>query len=417
MIKMKVENLVGTRDFYPELQSELNIIFEAWRKVAISYGYEEIEGPLLESTDLWTLKSGAEIPEQMYSFVDKGGRSVAIRPELTPTVARMVAQKQKELLKPIKWFAIPRCLRYERPQKGRLREFFQFNLDCLGLDSMKADAEVISTAISIMEFFELDEKDFFIRISNRRLVQDLFLSVADKSQLKDISRLVDKFDKMRKEEFVFALQDLKVKDADKLIKILSLNNLDSIDFDSLSENGKKGYNELKELIMILGNYGFGKYVKIDFSIMRGFDYYTSTVFEVYDTSKKFRAIAGGGRYDDLVVDFGGEKCPGIGYGFGDVVFSLFLKEKGKLVSYKKNLDYFVITIGDVYETGLKIASKLRRKGFKVEIALAEMNTQKQLNYAGKLNVKSLVFVGEDELKKGKFKVKELASGKETFMSF
>ena len=414
---MKVENLVGTRDFYPELQSELNIIFEAWRKVAISYGYEEIEGPLLESTDLWTLKSGAEIPEQMYSFVDKGGRSVAIRPELTPTVARMVAQKQKELLKPIKWFAIPRCLRYERPQKGRLREFFQFNLDCLGLDSMKADAEVISTAISIMEFFELDEKDFFIRISNRRLVQDLFLSVADKSQLKDISRLVDKFDKMKKEEFVLALEDLKVKDADKLIKILSLNNLDSIDFDSLSENGKKGYNELKELIMILGNYGFGKYVKIDFSIMRGFDYYTSTVFEVYDTSKKFRAIAGGGRYDDLVVDFGGEKCPGIGYGFGDVVFSLFLKEKGKLVSYKKNLDYFVITIGDVYETGLKIASKLRRKGFKVEIALAEMNTQKQLNYAGKLNVKSLVFVGEDELKKGKFKVKELASGKETFMSF
>ena len=164
---MKIQSVKGTRDFYPELQRKLNYIFDIWRKVSLKYGYEEMDGPLLEPSELWTLKSGDEIPDQMYSFVDKGERNVAIRPELTPSLARMVAKKQRELGKPIKWFGIPRCWRYERPQSGRLREFYQFNLDLLGTESMRADAEVIMTAIEIMRKLGFTEKDFYIRLGNR----------------------------------------------------------------------------------------------------------------------------------------------------------------------------------------------------------------------------------------------------------
>ena len=413
---MKVKNLKGTRDFYPELQRELDYIFGVWRKVCVAYGYEAFDGPLLEPTDLWTLKSGNEIPDQMYSFTDKGGRKVAIRPELTPTLARMVAQKQKELVKPIKWFSIPRCWRYERPQSGRLREFFQLNVDCLGTDSMKADAEVIATAVSMMEEFGLTSKDVYVRLCNRKLLEDLFLKVVDKKKLSDLMRLVDKMDKLKPKDFDLSLKYLGVKPA-AVKKIVKISSLDDINVKKLSERGKEGYDELKELVGYLNSYGMKKYVKLDFSISRGLDYYTSTVFEIFDATKEFRAVAGGGRYDDLVSDFGGEKCPGVGYGMGDVVLSLFLKKKGKMPQLVKGVDYYVVTIGNVYKQALKLVAKLRADGKSVEIAVSEMNASKQLKYAQRIGAKNLLFVGKDELKAKKFKVKNVKTGKEKLVSF
>ena len=414
---MKVQNLTGTRDFYPDLQREINYIFSNWRKVAISFGYEEMEGPLIEPTDLWTLKSGDELSGQMYNFTDKGGRSVAVRPELTPTVARMVAQKQKELSKPIKWFSMGRFWRYERPQAGRLREFFQFNLDCLGVESMRADAEVIASAISIMEGFGLDERDFYVRLCNRRLIQDLLLQFVGKEKLQEVCRLIDKKDKLRKGDFELSLKDLGVERVEELVDFINENDLQNIDYQELTLEGKKGYTELVELVKYLKNYGYEKYVKVDFSIMRGLDYYTSTVFEIFDRTGEFRAVAGGGRYDDLVSIFGGEKCPGIGYGMGDVVLGLFLKAKGKMPKLEKDVEYFVVVIGEVYEDALRVVKRLRSEGKNVEIAVSDLNTQKQLNYAQKVNAKNLIFVGEEELKRGKFKVKNVYSGKESFWSF
>ncbi|MFH1971889.1 MAG: histidine--tRNA ligase [archaeon] len=414
---MKVNGLPGTRDFYPELQRRLNYIFGIWRNVAEKYGYEEMDGPLLESAELWTLKSGNEIPDQMYSFVDKGERNVAIRPELTPSLARMVAAKQRELGKPIKWFGIPRCWRYERPQSGRLREFYQLNVDVLGTDSMRADAEVIMTAIDIMRKLGLTEKDFYIRLCNRRLLESLFLQVVSKEKLKDVSRLIDKKDKLSEGDFEKSLNDLGLDDsAVKKLNNILVMQLEDVDVKKLDEEGLKGYKELKELLTLMAGYDALRYVKVDFTIMRGFDYYTSTVFEVFDNGGKYRAIAGGGRYDNLVKDFGGEECSGVGYGMGDVVLGLFLEEKCKLPVLDKEVDYFIVSIGDVYIEVLQLANKLRKR-YLVETDVVGWGLQKQMKYANKIKAKKVLFVGEEELKNKRFKVKDMKSGKEEFISF
>jgi len=413
---MKVRPLRGTRDFYPENKRLLNYFFEVWRTVAEKFGYEDFDGPLLEPAQLWTLKSGAEIPEQMYVFEDKSGKKVAIRPELTPTLARMVAARQKQLVKPIKWYSIPRCWRYEAPQSGRLREFFQFNLDCLGTESMMADAEVIATAVEIMKKFGCTEKDFYIRLSNRRLAESLMLQAGvKKSSLKEVCRIIDKKDKVKPEEFMEMLNDVAGKSAEALLDMLNNKSIDSIDYNSLPEEGKKGFDELKELLKCLDDFGISSFIKVDFSIMRGFDYYTSTVFEVFDSSREFRAIAGGGRYEDLVKDFGGEPCPGVGYGMGDVVLELFLRKLGKLPELKKELDYFVAPVNkEVVSDAIKVAVKLREK-YNAEVDLMGRSLRKQLDYANAVNAKRVVIAGKKDLSKGGVTVRDMSSGKEEFV--
>ncbi len=418
---MKVQNLRGTRDFYPELMAELNAIFRVWKQAAESFGYDEVEGPLLEPVGLWELKSGEEIPEQMYRFKDKSGREVAIRPELTPTLARMVAEKQKALQKPIKWYSIPRCWRYEAPQAGRLREFFQFNLDCLGTDSMMADAEVIATAVEVMRKLKCTEQDFYVRLNNRKLISALLSGTGiPEGKLKDVSRLVDKRDKMKGSDFELALNDLGIGEGQiKAVKeVLAYKGLDDVDYDSLSEEGKSGYDELKELIKLLDSYKLGRYIKIDFSIMRGFDYYTSTVFEIFDAKGEFRAIAGGGRYDDLVKEFGGERCPGVGYGMGDVVLSLFLDKLGKLPKVEKEVDYFIAAVKpEMVADVLKIASFLRGNSCpccrrSVAVDIVGRSFKKQMDYANAIGAKKVVIVGPKEIKEGKVMLRDMVSGEE-----
>jgi histidyl-tRNA synthetase len=340
---------------------------------------------------------------------------LAIRPELTPTLARMIAEKQKSLTKPIRWYSIARCWRYEQPQSGRLREFFQFNLDCLGSESMQLDAEVIATAAEIMKSFGLDETDFYIRLGNRKLIESMILSAGiKKSELKDVSRLIDKLEKIGEKNFSLSMKDLKIDDetTENLLKILKINDVKDIDEEALDEEGKSGLKEIKELMKYISYYKLEKYVEFDASIMRGFDYYTSTVFEVFDRSRKYRAVAGGGRYDNLVQDFGGEKLAGVGYGMGDVVLQLFLEEKKKLPEYKKGIDYFVAVMNEnCLAYAIKVAAKLRKK-YNVEIELLGRNISKQFNYADKIKAEKVIIIGDDEAEKKIVKIKDLKTGSE-----
>ncbi len=411
---MKIQPVKGTRDFYPEQKRILNYIFDKWIKVSENYGYEDFDGPLLEPAMLWQMKSGSDIPEQVYSFPDKNKKMLAIRPELTPTLARMVAQKSAELTKPIKWYSVSRCCRYEAPQAGRLREFFQLNVDCLGSESLLADAEVIATAIAIMQELGCTSNDFYIRLCNRKLIQALLEEFGIKN-FQDVMRTIDKKEKMNDAEFKQALKQLKLNDKQikNIFNLIKWDDLKKIDLKNLSATGKKGYEELNEVIKYLKEMGLSKFIQIDFSIMRGFDYYTSTVFEVFDKKQKYRALAGGGRYDNLVKDFGGrEKVPGVGYGMGDVVMELFLKSIGKLPKLSREIDYFVVFMKpDLINGFLKYVYELRKK-YSVDMDLMERNFNKQMNYANKIGAKKVIIVAPKEWKQNKIIIKDMKTGKQ-----
>lgn len=401
---MKIEPVRGTRDFYPEDKFVQNYIFNTWKTICEKYGYQDYDGPMLEPAKLWQLKSGAEIPEQMYTLKDKSDRILAVRPELTPTLARMVAAKQREMAKPIRLYSIARCWRYEAPQSGRLREFFQLNVDILGNESMQLDAEVISNAVDIAKSFGLTEKDFYVRLGNRKLIQSLILSTGvSKDNLQAVSRLIDKFDKIGEKEFVSEAKKIGA-DGKKILDALN-TPLDKIKLDD--EKGMQGLNELKDLVKFAKFYGIEKYVEVDLTIMRGFDYYTSTVFELFDRSKEHRAIAGGGRYDDLVSDFGGEKLPGIGYGMGDVVLELFLRGKNKVPAFESNAEYFIAVMDEsCMDYAISVATKLREK-HNVVLEVMGRQLKKQIEYAKKIGAKKLIVIGENEKKAKKYEEKTI----------
>lgn len=411
---MKIEPVKGTRDFYPELMQEINTIFNSWRSICEKYGYEEMDGPLLEPVQLWQLKSGTEIPEQMYTLTDKSKRKLAIRPELTPTLARMVAAKQKSLTKPIKWYSIPRCYRYEQPQSGRLREFFQLNVDCLGNDDIYSDAEVIAISINIMLDLGFTDKDFYVRISDRTVLNNIMKQLGIKDS-KDIFRLIDKKTKISDKEFNSELKKL-TKNTKLINEFLELNNVKSLKQFLKANNIDANINEFEQLFKFLDNYGYKKYIKFDPTITRGFDYYTRTVFEVYDKSLKYRAIAGGGRYDNLVEDFGGEKISGIGFGMGDVVLGLFMNEKKLIEEYKKTYDYYVTIIPDdnmleLQEFAIKVAQKLR-KDSKVFLELNTKKLNKALAFASKNSIPNVVIIGKSELETNSYIIKDMKKKQE-----
>ena len=384
-------------DLYPEEKRIQNYLFNIFKTISLKYGYEEIEPPILESADIYK-KSGQEIPQQMYTFKDKSSRLLALRPETTPSIARMIQNKSLQL--PIKWFSISRCFRYEREQTGRAREFDQFNLDIIGSSSMQADAETIKTLIEILKALKLTKKDFFIRISNRKLIEDLLKSINIKN-IKEVSRIIDKKDKLSEKDFKLALKDLKLSNQQilQLQKILKISSLNKIKIQS------QGLQELKELFSYLKSYKIQDYCRLDLSIMRGFDYYTSTVFEAFDSKKQFRAIAGGGRYDNLA------SFPGVGYGLGDKILTLVLESKNKLPSLKKQIDYYIAPVSkSIIPKAIQIAEKLR-KNYTVEIDLLNRNLTKQIKYAS-LITPNLIIVGEKDLKNKKITLRNLKTGKE-----
>jgi len=410
---MKDLSVKGTRDLYPEQYARVGHIFEAWRKTALSYGFEEFDSPILETLELYTLKSGDEIVGQLYHFPDKGGRMLALRPELTPSLARMVAKIQSETPKPIKWFSIPRCMRYERPQKGRLREFFQFNVDIIGESSPTADLEIISVAIDSLVNLGLSSKDFVVKVNNRDFVSQYFSSLGfEESQEKSLYKIIDNARKLRREETEAALEELHL-DADKkrgVSQYLSLKEMS--DLEQLRSGGE-GRSSLIELFSLVEAASVSDFVQFDPTIVRGLDYYTGIVFELFDRSERMRAICGGGRYNNLVREFSGKDIPACGFGMGDVVLSEILQDRGLLPTYSRNIDYYLLRVSEKeLPVLLGVARHLRSQGLTVEFSYNRTTLKKQMARASKLGARKALIIGEQEISEGRLVEKDLETGNE-----
>jgi histidyl-tRNA synthetase len=412
----------GTRDFYPEEMKLRNWFYSKIRKVLKNYVYEEYNGPMLESFDIYAAKSGVEIVnEQTYNFMDKKDRRLAIRPEMTPTVARMVAGKFEQLTMPLRWFSIPNLLRYEKPQRGRVREHWQVNVDMFGVSSLKADLEIISVAIDMMKAFGADENMFSVKISNRKFFNEVLkevISVEDEN-IVSVSKVIDKKNKISESEYKKWLLDLNLKE-DKIKLLDSLFDKNFYEISEMIEKDLPGKFELKELFEMIKDMGIEKYCEFDFSIIRGFDYYTGTVFEVNDKSPmNRRALFGGGRYDNLIEMFKkGANITGIGFGFGDVTLKDFLETHNLIPqSLDKTKDVLIAVFDDVpFKEYLKISSELRNNNISNIIYMGEnLKFKKQIQFAGRKNISYMIILGKNELDSGEFIFKILDEKREIKM--
>ena len=417
----------GTRDFYPEDMAFQQYLFDSWHRSCRLYGFEQYEGPMFEHLDLYTQKSGDEIEKQLYSFEDKGGRSIALRPELTPTLARMAAAKGTNLKRPVRWYSISRLFRYERMQKGRLREFIQLNMDILGVEDVAADAELIAAAIDMMRAFGFDAGDFRARVSSRTLLEELFLLCGvERERLKALYALLDKKNKMPPEDFsreletVVAQEDISGR-ISQLFNCKSLDDIEKFAGAMVESRGTpelqtqlKSLGQLTKLFSLLDNYGLGDYISFDIGIVRGLAYYTGIVFELFDARGSMRAIAGGGRYDNLVALYGGPPTPAVGFAAGDVVLGELIRAKSLAPPPPPRSDVFLISLdAGAVPAIIKVAQRLRSAGVSCEFALKEnLNVGKQLKLADNANARYALFIGGDEARDGKARVKNLADGKE-----
>lgn len=415
--KLSLEPYKGTRDFYPRDQFVQNYIFSIWRKVAESYGYLEYGASILEETELYKAKSGEEIVnEQTYSFKDRGDRDVTIRPEMTPTVARMVAQKRKELTFPLRWYSIPNLFRYERPQRGRLREHWQLNVDIFGVDSIEADIEMISIAYDIMKAFGAKDESFEIRINSRKILNALAkIHEIPVGQEYKITRLLDKFDKIGLEKFEAGLAEI-LGSAEKAKKFKAdLHALDNMkDRSELRKELTEDIHikKISDSVVKLSAKGI-KNVKFRSTLARGFDYYTGAVFEVFDTNPQNpRSVLGGGRYDDLVGIFGVEKVSGIGFGAGDVTTRDFLETYGLLPEYHPPVKLYICHLENYLSAAEELAADLRKQGLNIAVDLTDRKVSAQVKTADKEKIPYVLVVGEEEVKSGKYKVKSLAESTE-----
>ncbi|MGL1934795.1 MAG: histidine--tRNA ligase [Fibrobacterales bacterium] len=405
----------GTRDFYPENQRIQNFIFDSWKKTCNSYGYEEYEGPIFEHLDLFTRKSGEEIISQLYAFQDKGGRDIALRPEMTQSLARMVNQKGNTLKKPFKWFSIPRLYRYERAQKGRLREFYQLNMDIIGTESLNAEVDLLSSIVSLLQAFGLGDDDFQIGISSRKLLNALLVQ----REIKDINQVyaaLDKRAKIGEEKFHDLLKENGVLDADIefLNKFMQSKNITEIKGFCESEDAETALNELIYIFEMFEKMGLKKYLEIDLTVVRGLAYYTGVVFEVFDKQKSMRAIAGGGRYDDLCSMLGGQATTGVGFGVGDVVLGNLLEEKGLLKDASKGMiDFYLVSFEDAPIKLFTLAQQIRAKGYTCSHPLAFQKFKKQLDAANASGAQKVVFVGSEKAGAGEIEVKDFATGEQS----
>ena len=381
-----MKGLPGFRDFYPEPIPTADswsldlrrYIFDTWRGTAERYGFREYDGPPIEELDLYTKKSGDEIVGQLYNFTDKGDRNVSLRPEMTPTLARMAAAHTRNYKKPIKWFSIPQLFRYERQQKGRLREHFQFNADIIGEEHLAADAELIALLIDTLRDLKLTSDDFVVRLSSRRAWQDFFENGG--GQEKDANDFYQIIDKLEREDTAVS--------GDKLAKLgYSLKQV-----NDFIESGQPT-DELAAILANIKARGLGDFIKIDYRIIRGLAYYTGPVYEAFDKRGKFRAIAGGGRYDHLVklVSGGKSDLPALGFGMGDVVLAELLKDRGLVPPLGQALDAFVqIADESLRNASLGIVQQLRQAGLATEYPLLKTKPDKQLKRALELNAKWLI---------------------------
>ncbi|WP_158999547.1 histidine--tRNA ligase [Pigmentibacter ruber] len=411
---LSTQGYKGTRDFFPTDQRLKSFLNSKIHRLMMSYGYEEYAGPFVEHLELYAAKSSEEIvKDQLYSFKDKGDRTLAIRPEMTPTLARMVAAKQRELLKPIRWYSIPTCMRYERPQRGRLREFDQLNVDIFGGNPLDEDIEIILTGIDILKSLGASYQDFSVKINHRGIINSFLTKILDIDfdNIPPILRLFDKKDKLSEENFQSQCKNLNLSD-ENIIKINSFMNASIEETIKLLGEYSSEAKELKLRIDILKELTSAECIVYSPEIMRGFDYYTGMVFEFFDRHPaNQRALFGGGRYDNLVGAFGGDELPGVGYGAGDVALLNFMEVHGYLPNLMKQTDICVLRFSEQDRmTALKLAKILRGIGLNIESPVSVSKFGKQIQYAEKIAAKAIVFQGEEEIKNQTFSVKWLKTG-------
>jgi histidyl-tRNA synthetase len=417
-----MQSLQGFRDFFPDEMAGRSYLFDAFRRVSRRFGFVEFDGPPLELLELYTRKSGPEIVSQLYHFTDKGGREVALRPEMTPTLARMMAAKASTLPKPMKWFSIPQLFRYERSQRGRLREHFQLNVDIVGSPEVEADAELLAVAIEIQRELGLTADDVVARVNDRRVIQSALsiLGVEDQN-VPAVYGAIDKFRKVPRETFETLLAEAHVPAA----AVAELCRLCSGEADligwfverSVGEGPPSAVSNLARYRDLLEEQGLSDFVRLDFSIVRGLAYYTGIVFELYDRKGQERAICGGGRYDDLIESLGGPRLEALGFGMGDVVLSLMLRDRGLLPSPPPRVDVVVIPVGkELAKAARELTGLLRRSGFRAETPFSPAGVGKDLKAASRDRASFAVIVGPDEWNERSANLKNLKSGEERRVS-
>jgi histidyl-tRNA synthetase len=413
---MDLSSLPGFRDFYPEQMVLRNHLFSVWRDVARRYGFVEYDGPPLEPLDLYVRKSGEEIVGQLYRFTDQGGREVALRPEMTPSFARMVGARAGGLPKPIRWFSIPQLFRYERPQKGRLREHFQLNLDIVGEAGELADAEIIAAAVDMLRAFGLSSDDFVARISDRELIGGLLSAhgVAPEAMGAAFAAL-DKLDRESPDWVCERLEEAGVSASGArdllLVPDLDLNAL--LDRVGGEPQALEAGARLRRVFDHLEAFGLGAFVRFDPSLVRGLAYYTGTVFELWDRRGEFRAICGGGRYDRLLAAVGGPDLPALGFGMGDVVLSELLRARELIPDTSAAIqDYVICVTDDQRPAALGVIHALRDRGRRVAFDFAGRSVGRQFKAANQAGAERTIVLGPDEMARGEVVIREMATGEE-----
>ena len=409
----------GTRDFYPAEKAARHALFDKFRSLAVRYGYGEIETPVFEQLDLLTAKAGDAVREEIFVLEKRGAEQFGLRFDLTVPAARLFVQKQKELAKPVKWFYVDRLWRYERPQAGRLREFYQMGVELFGSDKPEADAEVIALAVGFLLSLGLKKGQFVVKLNNRRLLEGLLKGLKIKDAAGTI-RLIDKSGKMGREAFAGSLKDLKLSPV-QIKGIMTL--LDARSFAAvkklplLNDEAARGLAELEAVIKALKWMGMEPYCQLDLATARGLDYYTGTVFECFDAKEAMRSIFAGGRYDDLIAQFGGEETPATGFAIGDVTLQLLLEEHGLWQAAGRALDYFIVIVGEKAKAeALKLCGVLRKR-YAVDIDLSGRGVKQQVAYADRLGARKVIFIGDNEVERGMATVKDLRTGKEEKVEF
>jgi histidyl-tRNA synthetase len=413
-----LSRLPGFRDFVPEDLAVRSHIFDAWRATAVGYGFHEYDGPPLESLDLYVEKSGEEIVSQLYNFVDKGDRPVAMRPEMTPSLARILAERSRAMPKPIRWFSIPQLFRYERQQRGRLREHFQWNVDVVGEEGVGADAEVLAVALDALRRLGLDEASLRARVSDRRLLSAVLQALGvSEERLLPAYGVIDKVEREDRARSAERLQEeagVTAEQAEQILHLFDTPTLEAVK-DRFAGDGEvmAEVARLDEYFALLEAMELGRYVEFDLTIVRGLAYYTGIVFEVFDRQGEFRAICGGGRYDRLLERVGGESLPAVGFGMGDVVLTELLRDRGLLPEVGPELDYFLVCIGDDTRTrAMTLAHRLRERGATVSYEFRSRAVRKQFKSAENAGAREVVVVGPDELAEGMVTVRDMTSGAE-----
>ena len=412
-VKLETNPPKGTRDFYPEDMRLRTWLFDQWRDVAKTYSFLEYDAPVLESESLYTRKAGEEVTQQLYNFVDKGDRAVTLRPEMTPSLARMVMAKKGGLPLPLKWFSIPQCWRYERMTRGRRREHFQWNMDIWGVEGVEAEADLLSAMVTFFKNVGLTSDDVGIKLNSRLVIAEVLTELGiPEDKFAATCVLVDKLEKVPLDAIQGDLEELGLDRSvvEKLTEVLTNKSIEGLEATLGADS--EAIQELKKLMTLCEAYGIDDWILFDASVVRGLAYYTGIVFEAFDRKGELRAIAGGGRYDKLLETFGGDPTPAAGFGFGDAVIVELLKERNVLPSFESTgTDSVVFAMNeDLYPVAVSVASTLRESGQSVDVVLEKKKPKWVFKHSDRIKARYCVIVAPDEYDNGEVSVKDLDSG-------